>query len=523
MNSSTDTTPFLTAEEWKAFKHNMNDFYIIMTSMLKFLMQAGFAFLEMGAVRSKNTTNILMKNILDSAIGSLVYWIFGYALAFGEESNFFCGYSNFLLIDLTPDMYSNYFFHFVFAATATTIVSGAMAERTQFSAYFAYSFVITGIVYPIVSHWAWADNGWLKVDCWWEGIEFVDFAGCGVVHMVGGMAGLMGTLALGPRLDQYVDGKRQRVKGHTVPMMSLGAFILFFGFFAFNGGSQASITEEGDGNAIANILKNTILSGSCGGLFVVLLFYIVNRKFTLLGCINGMITGMVAIGAGCDVIDHWGACVVGLIGGFIFVFYSELLFKLGVDDPLDAMAVHFGGGSWGLIAVALFAKNTGIVYQWDEHSLKVLAWNVVGGLALTAWTIATTGPMFFGLKYMGLLRVSEEVERHGLDLMEHGEEAYPGDAYLVEDVFKKLLLRGNSAITGDFQDELVEREHISVEEVKRKESQGQQAARKSGDSTVVEMSQMNGGYAPTPPQQTKKEVGAIENVKFRLRSDEEKF
>ena len=401
--------PFtLTREQWDDLNQNLddlnqnlNDFFLIVISMLIFFMQAGFAFLEMGAVRSKNTTNILMKNILDSAIGSVIYWICGYAFAFGAKSNAFIGYKNFCLHDLDPNKYSHYFFHFVFAATAATIVSGAMAERTKFVAYFLYSFAITGFVYPVVSHWAWDSKGWLAAECWWEEISYKDFAGSGVVHMVGGAAGLVGTLALGPRIDQYQQGKHQRVKGHTVPMMSLGGFILFFGFFAFNGGSQAQITAAGDGSVVAGILKNTILSGSSGGLTVVLIYFIVNRKFTLLGCINGMLTGMVAICAGCDVIPGWGSIVTGICGGVVFVTYSEVLFKLGVDDPLDAVAVHFGGGSLGLIAVCFLAKDVGILYAWDENSFKLLLWNFIGGLAITAWTVALTAPLFFTLKFTG--------------------------------------------------------------------------------------------------------------------------
>ncbi|XP_075253812.1 putative ammonium transporter 1 [Convolutriloba macropyga] len=513
----------LSEAEWAEFKHNMDDFYVLITSVLKFLMAAGFAFLEMGAIRSKNTTNILMKNILDSCIASIIYWVCGYAFAFGSDSNAFCGYSNFLLIDLPGEKFSFYFFHFVFAATAVTIVSGAMAERTQLRAYFMYSFFITGFVYPIVAHWAWSETGWLKHECWWEEIQFQDFSGSGVVHMVGGAAGLMGTLALGPRLDQYVDGKRQRVKGHTVPMMSLGAFIIFFGFFAFNGGSQASITKPGDSDTIANILKNTILSGASGGLFVVILFYIINRKFTLLGCINGMITGMVAIGAGCNVIDHWGACVTGIIGGFVFVFYSELLFKLGVDDPLDAMAVHFGGGSWGLMSVALFAKDVGVVYQFDEHSFKVLLWNFIGGLAITAWTFATTGTLFFTLRALGFLRVSELIERNGLDVMEHGEVAYPADAYLDDDFFKKLKLHGNSATTGDFQDELDESHHVSVAEVQRKESLALEIV-KIHNGQIAESNQTNKAYVATPPAIQDEKVNKFkQNPKMKYKIDEEKF
>ncbi len=435
----------VTRQEWDDLKANLNSFFLVIISMLIFFMQAGFAFLEVGTVRAKNTTNILMKNIMDSAIGSIVYWVCGYAFAFGNDNNFFIGYSNFLLIDLLEtSQYSFYFFHFVFAATAATIVSGAMAERTKFVAYFIYSMVITGFVYPVVSHWAWSDKGWLNAECWWSDISYVDFAGSGVVHMLGGCAGLVGTVALGPRLDTFAEGKRQRLKGHTVAMSSLGAFILFFGFFAFNGGSQASIVNPGDGEIVAKILVNTILSGSFAGITVVVIYFLVNRKFSLLGCINGMLTGMVAICAGCDVLNTWGAAVTGVIAGITFVAYSHLVFKVGVDDPLDAFAVHYGGGFWGIIAVCLMADDVGILYQWDETSFKQLLWNLIGGLAITAWTVVLTAPLFFGLKFTGLLRVSENTEKTGLDVKEHGEAAYPGLAYVGSDLFRGFRLRGNS-------------------------------------------------------------------------------
>ena len=422
-------------EEWDYLRENIDNFFLIVISMIVFFMQAGFAFLEAGAVRAKNTTNILMKNLMDSAIAAIIFWVCGYAWAFGEDSNFFLGYKNFFLINLPSNLYPHYFFHFVFAATAATIVSGAMAERTRFTAYFVYSFVLTGFVYPIVVHWTWNEKGWLANDCWWEEISYKDFAGSGVVHMVGGVAGLLGTLALKPRLDQVVDGKHVRVFGHTVPLMCLGAFILIFGFFAFNGGSQASITQPGDGAVIGKILVNTMISGSCGGLTVVLIYYVPTKKFTLLGCINGFLTGMVSICAGCDAVDPWAAAFVGVVGGIVFWGYSEGIFKLGIDDPLDAFAVHYGGGLWGVIAVCLFAKDAGVLYEWDAHSFKQLFWNIFGALVITGWVIITTGPMFFGLHFAGLLRVPARVEELGLDKQEHGEVAYPFASYIGSEIF----------------------------------------------------------------------------------------
>ena len=417
--------------------------------MIIFFMQAGFAFLEAGAVRAKNTTNILMKNLMDSAIGAIIFWVCGYAWAFGEESNFFLGYKNFFLINLPSNLYPHYFFHFVFAATAATIVSGAMAERTRFTAYFVYSFVLTGFVYPIVVHWAWNEKGWLANDCWWEEISYKDFAGSGVVHMVGGVAGLLGTLALKPRLDQVVDGKHVRVFGHTVPLMCLGAFILIFGFFAFNGGSQASITQPGDGAVIGKILVNTMISGSCGGLTVVLIYYKATKKFTLIGCINGFLTGMVSICGGCNAVDPWASVLIGVIGGIAFGFCSELVFHLGIDDPLDAFAVHYGGGLWGVVAVCFFAKDTGVFYAWDSDSGKQLMWNIMGALAITAWVVITTGPMFFALRFAGLLRVSGHTEEVGLDQQEHGEVAYPFASYVGSEIFVENRWGRRSISGGD--------------------------------------------------------------------------
>ena len=268
----------LTAYQWKEFAQNMNDVFLILISIMVFFMQAGFAFYEMGTVRSKNTTNILMKNVLDSSISSIIYWACGYAFAFGSESNSFIGFKNFFLYDLDPSKGSHYFFHFVFAATAATIVSGSMAERTKFGAYFIYSLALSGFVYPIATHWAWAPNGWLVTCCWWDYVAYRDFAGSGVLHMLGGAAALMGTLSLGPRLEQFNDGNRKRVKGHTVPMTVLGAFILFMGFFAFNGGAYGRVSEPGDGAIIAHILNVTILGGSAGGLTIVFIHYMINKS-----------------------------------------------------------------------------------------------------------------------------------------------------------------------------------------------------------------------------------------------------
>ncbi|PIK40591.1 ammonium transporter-like protein [Apostichopus japonicus] len=305
------------------------------------VMQCGFAFLEAGSVRAKNTTNILMKNLLDVFLGAVAYWAFGYAFAFGDQSNSFIGFSNFFFINLPDTSLSFFFFHFVFAATAATIVSGAMAERTSFLGYMIYSVCITGFVYPVVSHWAWSGTGWLGAGPGNPNVGYQDFAGSSVVHMVGGTAALIGASVLGPRTGRFTNGSDFR--GHTVPLVALGGFILFFGFFSFNGGSQASISSPGDGVVVANAITNTIICGAAAALVSLVLGKLVygKMKWSLLVTINGGLTGMVAICAGCNSLYAWGAFATGIIAGAIFIGVSMLVEKAQIDDPLDAVADDF--------------------------------------------------------------------------------------------------------------------------------------------------------------------------------------
>ena len=372
---------------------NMDQLFLIVMGMIVFFMQCGFAFLEAGAVRVKNTTNILMKNIMDCAIAAIIYWAIGYAFAFGKDGNWFIGYSNFLLIDLPENEVAFYFFQFVFAATAATIVSGAMAERTNIYAYFIYSLALTGVVYPVVTHWVWDSRGWLAAKAPWDDVFYMDFAGSTVVHAVGRISGLMGAFALGPRIGQYdADTKtRNRIRGHTIPLMCLGGIILFFGFFAFNGGSQLAISNDGDGEVVAKAILNTILSGYGGGIVAIILSKLISKKFSLLQCINGTLTGMVAICAGCNVVEPWGALVTGIGGGVFFLLWSEGLFRLGIDDPLEAVAVHLGGGIWGILAAPLLAKEVGVFYNWNARAFQFLLWNFIGAFVICVWAGFITG------------------------------------------------------------------------------------------------------------------------------------
>ncbi|CAH3160543.1 unnamed protein product [Pocillopora meandrina] len=416
---------------------NLDQFFLIIMGCLIFFMQTGFAFLEAGSVRSKNTTNILIKNFLDVFIGAVAYWLFGYAFAFGAESNGFIGHKFFALADLPADKYSHWFFHFVFAATAATIVSGAMAERTEFKAYLLYSVFLTGFVYPIVTHWAWDENGWL-----YKGVEYTkdnvtmtvayqDFAGSGVVHVLGGTVALVGAAIVGPRLGRFVNGVPVLLAGHTVPKAALGGFILFFGFLAFNGGSQAAIASAGDADAVALSIVNTVLGGASGALTAMIIKRLgfADKYWSLLFTINGGLTGMVALCAGCNAVHPYAAFVIGIIAGMAYVGWSTLMIRLKIDDPLDAVAVHLGGGFWGVLSVPIFNKDSGIFYDGSGHSFRLFGWNLLGVLVIMAWSAALSLILFVALRVTKQLRVSAEIEEKGLDIPKHGEPAYPLASY----------------------------------------------------------------------------------------------
>ncbi|XP_046841793.1 putative ammonium transporter 1 [Xenia sp. Carnegie-2017] len=287
------------------------------------------------------------KHCASLVIGAIIYWLFGFAFAFGGnmndikgEAERFIGHTDFALADLNSDAYAFWFFQFVFAATAATIVSGAIAERAEFMAYLIYSGLITGFVYPVVTHWAWSNEGWLVAGN--SDVAYLDFAGSGVVHMVGGMLALTGAICIGPRIGRFDKTNDQSIRGHTVPMVSLGGFILFFGFLAFNGGSQLTISYSGDASVVALAIVNTILSGAGGAVTTMLMKRIATGLFdghwSLLTTINGGLSGMVSICAGCNSVETYAAFITGLIAGMVFMLWSFVLEKLKVDDPLDAVA-----------------------------------------------------------------------------------------------------------------------------------------------------------------------------------------
>ncbi len=413
--------------------------WLMIAAFLVFFMQLGFAMVEGGFVRAKNTTNILMKNVLDACIGGIVFFAIGFGLAYGVDSggdaNKIFGWGNFFLEDF--DAYAFWIFQFAFAATAATIVSGSMAERTKFSAYLIYTTFITALIYPIVVHWAWDGNGWLANAFLSEDAiganGYMDFAGSGVVHMVGGAAGLAGAIIVGPRIGRFVDGKPRPIPGHSMTMGTIGMFVLWVGWYGFNPGSTLALS--GGFAALAAKVAVTTTLAACAGAVTATLFSKARTGLFDYGLtINGILGGLVAITAGCAVVDPWAAIVIGAVGSLVVMGAIELLEKLQIDDPVGAAPVHLGAGLWGVLSVGLFATNEGITAAFtgptEQYGLLMgggieqLAIQALGAGAIIAWAGGASAVLFLAIKYTFGLRVDEHEELEGLDIGEHGQPAY---------------------------------------------------------------------------------------------------
>ena len=392
----------------------VDEVWIVLAAALVFLMQAGFALVEAGFTRAKNAANIVMKNVMDFAIGSLVYWLFGFGLAYGgaEAANSLFGWGDFAPNDSA--LSSTWFFQVVFAATAATIVSGAMAERTKFSAYLIYTPFITGLIYPIVSHWVWDSSGWLAQ------MGYIDFAGSSVVHLVGAVAGLAGTMALGPRIGKYIDGKPQEIQGHSLILGALGMFILWFGWYGFNAGSTLGAV----GADFASIAVTTTLAASAGALGAMVAAWAFQKggKPDVGMTLNGALAGLVGITAGTAAVSNLGSVIIGLAAGALVVYAILRIEAWGIDDPVGAISVHGVAGIWGVLAVGLFSVDSGLLYGGGLRQLGIQA---VGLIAIIAWTLVLSVVVFRGIKATWGLRVTEEEEIGGLDHHEHGALAYP--------------------------------------------------------------------------------------------------
>jgi Amt family ammonium transporter len=409
----------------EAIQTNLNFVWTIMAAVLVFFMQAGFALLETGFTRSKNAVNIIMKNVMDVAAGSLVFFAIGFGLMFGTSIGGWVGSDGFFLAGLGEDPWTYAFFLFqaVFAATAATIVSGAVAERTKFTGYLLFSILITGLIYPVFGSWAWGSlfngSGWL------EKLGFIDFAGSTVVHSVGGWAALAGALVVGPRVGKYdKNGKPRHIPGHSLPQAALGVFILWFGWFGFNAGSTTTGNTD-----IALIAINTFLAAGAGATASMMLTWLRNGKPGAPMTLNGVLAGLVGITAGCANLSPGFAIVTGAIAGVLVVYATEWLDRF-VDDAVGAVAVHGVCGAWGTLAAGMFDSTAMFVPS-------VMGVQLLGIAAAFLWTFPVSYVLFLILKNTVGLRVNGDLEQIGLDLHEHDNQAYPefvsGDEAVLSD------------------------------------------------------------------------------------------
>lgn len=395
--------------------------WTLLASFLVFFMQAGFTLVEAGFTRAKNTGNIIMKNIIDFCFGTVLYWSIGFGIMFGGSSAIFGGIHLFAGNSLTFDLPTPTFllFQTVFCATAATIVSGAMAERTNFKAYCIFSAVISGLIYPISGHWIWG-GGFLAE------MGFHDFAGSTAVHMVGGVAALVGAAILGPRIGKYTkDGKSQAIPGHNLLAAALGVFILWFAWFGFNGGSTVSMTGDETILTASNVILNTNIAAATGTLAALLVSWLKYQKPDVSLTLNGTLAGLVGITAGGDVVNGPGAALIGIISGSLMIFAVEFIDqKLKIDDPVGAVAVHGVCGASGTILVGFLAVDGGLLFGGGFDMLGIQLF----GVLITAIFIGTASTiLFLTLKHTVGLRVSPEEEIAGLDIMEHDLTSAYGD------------------------------------------------------------------------------------------------
>lgn len=403
-----------------------NGIWYLIGAALVFFMQCGFAMVETGFTRAKNAGNIIMKNLMDFCLGTIAFVLLGFGLMLGEDTFFgLIGVPNLdVLTQLSSfDRCAEFVFNLVFCATAATIVSGAMAERTKFISYCIYSFVISLVVYPIEAHWIWG-GGWLAQ------LGFVDFAGSTAIHMVGGLTALIGAAMVGPRIGKFSkDGKPRAILGHSIPLGALGVFILWFGWYGFNGAAASDV------NYLANIFLTTTIAPAVATVVTMIFTWLKNGKPDVSMCLNASLAGLVAITAPCADTDALGATIIGIVSGFLVCFGVWLLdYKLHIDDPVGAVAVHFFNGIWGTIAVGLFSNGNGqnggvaAVNGTGEHAVGLfygggfaqLGVQLLGMVCVLAWTAVTITLTFFIIKKTIGLRVSRHEEIVGLDATEHG-------------------------------------------------------------------------------------------------------
>ncbi|MGB1410366.1 MAG: ammonium transporter [Flavobacteriaceae bacterium] len=412
----------LASQDTAAIEGDMGMLWMLISGILVFFMQAGFFLVESGMTDSKNAVNIAMKNFLDIAVGSLAFWFIGYSLMYGaDQSGGFFHFGGFTFSQGAADL----FFQTVFAATAATIVSGAIAGRTKYTTYAIFSIVMTAFIYPIAGGWEW-NGGWLNNTDYMPA-EFIDFAGSSIVHSVGGWAALVAAWMVGPRIGKFLDGKPNVMHGHNQMYATMGVFILWLGWFGFNGGSQLAWGGD-DAVGASQVVLVTNLAAAAGALGALLFTWIKNGKPSLSMTLNGALAGLVSITAGCGNMTENGAVLAGLIGGLLVVFSIGFIERtLKIDDAVGAISVHGVAGAWGTLVIGLWGVDgdTGIGL-FNGGGAAQLGAQAIGVLAYGFWAIVLSYVFLLVLKKTVGLRVSEKEELAGLDISEHGEIAYPG-------------------------------------------------------------------------------------------------
>ena len=395
-------------------QEHANFLWTLVAAALVFFMQAGFAMVESGFTRAKSAVNIMMKNLMDFSMGSLFFWAIGFGIMFGSTTTGWFGTDGFFLSGWSPGgdpwVLAFWMFQCVFAATAATIVSGAMAERTKFTGYLIYSAVLCAFIYPVFGSWAWGSllngNGWL------EGMGFIDFAGSTVVHSVGGWAALAGAMVLGPRIGKYgPKGEVRAIPGHNIPMAAIGVFILWLGWFGFNPGSTTTADKS-----IAMIFVNTNLSAALGAITAMLTSWVIFKKPDVGMSLNGALAGLVAITAGCANVSPTSSVIIGAIAGVIVVLSVMLIDRVHIDDPVGAVSVHGVCGAWGTLAAGLF--------NMEGVTMQIMTTQVIGIASAFVWSFGCAFILFKLISITVGLRISEEDEMIGVDIVEHGAHAY---------------------------------------------------------------------------------------------------
>jgi ammonium transporter, Amt family len=407
---------------------DLSTVFIFLCGVLVFFMGAGFALVETGLTRSRSAAHMMMKNLITAAIGVLMYWAVGFAIGFGD-GNDIIGWSgwflsgdyagNFTSLEAygTVDLMAMWFFQAAFAATAATIISGAMAERTKLLGYIIITVLVTGFIYPVVVHWQWG-GGWLAQ------LGFKDYAGSTIVHMTGGVAALVGVKILGPRIGKYdSQGKARVIAGHSIPFAVIGTFVLWVGWFGFNVGSWLGASPASDWGTSIVV---TVLGGAVGALVAMTVTWIQGKKPDVSMTANGTLAGLVGITAGAGFIDPWAAVIVAAVAGLIVVYAVSLFDKLRLDDPVGAISVHGVCGAWGTIAVGLFDRDTGL---FTGGGAGQLVDQIVGVVAVAAFVAVASFLLFTVVKMTVGLRVTPEEELEGLDMAEHGSLGYGPDVY----------------------------------------------------------------------------------------------